>query len=76
MKKIILTLIIGGAIGAGLVKTLQYIACQIPNPVATLPDGAVYAGDMVNSVIEGQGRMIWKNGDRYEGSFKNVLFHG
>ena len=76
MKKIILTLIIGGAIGAGLVKTLQYITFQIPNPVATLPDGAVYAGDMVNGVIEGQGRMIWKNGDRYEGSFKNGLFHG
>ncbi len=76
MKNIILTLIIGGAIGAGLVKTLQYITFQIPNPVATLPDGAVYAGDMVNGVIEGQGRMIWKNGDRYEGSFKNGLFHG
>ena len=76
MKKIILTLIIGGAIGAGLVKTLQYSTFQIPNPVATLPDGAVYAGDMVNGVIQGQGRMLWKNGDRYEGSFKNGLFHG
>ena len=76
MKKIILTLIIGGVIGAGLVKTLQYITFQIPNPVATLPDGAVYEGDMVNGVIQGQGRMIWNNGDRYDGSFKNGLFHG
>ncbi len=76
MKKIILTLIIGGAIGAGLVKTLQYITFQIPNPVATLPDGAVYEGDMVNGVIQGQGRMLWNNGDRYEGSFQNGLFHG
>ena len=67
---------IGGVIGAGLVKTLQYITFQIPNPVATLPDGAVYEGDMIHGVIEGQGRMIWKNGDRYEGSFKNGLFHG
>ena len=31
---------------------------------------------MVNGVIQGQGRMIWKNGDRYGGSFKNGLFHG
>lgn len=76
MKKIILTLIIGGAIGAGLVKTLQFITFQIPNPVATLPDGAVYEGDMVNGVIQGQGRMLWNNGDSYEGSFQNGLFHG
>ena len=76
MPKFILTFIIGGVIGAGLIKTLQYITFQVPNPVATLPDGAVYEGDMVHGVIVGQGRMIWKNGDRYEGSFKNGLFHG
>jgi len=44
MKKIILTLIIGGVTGAGLILTLQYITFQLLNPVAILADGAVYEG--------------------------------
>ncbi len=76
MKKIILTVIIGGVVGAGLVLALQHSRFQIPNPVATLPDGAIYSGDMIDGVIEGQGRMVWSNGNTYEGSFKGGLFHG
>lgn len=76
MNKLIFTLIIGGVVGAGLVLALQHIRFQIPNPVATLPDGAIYSGDTIDGVIEGQGRMVWSNGDTYEGSFNDGLFHG
>lgn len=76
MKKTILTLIVGCLTGAGAVKFYQHISFQLPMPVAVLADGAIYEGDMLNGVIEGQGRMLWASGDRYEGSFKNGLAHG
>jgi hypothetical protein len=76
MNKTILILVIGGLLGVGAVNYYQYITFQIPKPVATLVDGAIYEGDMLNGVIEGQGRMLWNSGDRYEGSFKNGLAHG
>ena len=61
MKKIILTLIIGGVIGAGLVLTLQYITFQLPNPVATLPDGAVYEGGFEYGKYNGKGTLTFAN---------------
>lgn len=76
MSKLLSALIIGGILGAGTIKTFEYLSFQIPAPVATLPDGAVYEGEMIDGVITGQGRMRWTNGDRYEGSFENGLFHG
>jgi hypothetical protein len=77
MKRIIFTFFILGAVtGVVVYKALEYHNFEIPHPVATLPDGAVYEGDMVDGVIEGEGRMLWSNGHRYEGSFKNGLFHG
>ena len=76
MNKLIFTLIIGSVLGVGLVLALQHIRFQIPNPVATLPDGAIYSGDMIDGVIEGQRRMVWSNGDTYVGSFNGGLFHG
>ena len=76
MPKLLSILIIGAFLGAVAVKTVQYLNFEIPTPVATLTDGAVYEGAMVDGVITGQGRMRWGNGDRYEGSFKNGLFHG
>jgi len=76
VKKIILIILFSGIAGAAIFKTIEYLDSGIPTPVATLPDGAVYGGDMVDGLIEGEGRMRWPNGHRYEGSFKNGLFHG
>ena len=76
MKKTLLILILGILIGVGAVRYADYASFRIPNPVATLPSGAIYDGDMVNGVFEGKGRMLWNNGARYEGEFKNGLFHG
>ena len=61
MPKIILTFIIGGVIGAGFVKTLQYITFQIPNPVATLPGGAVYEGGFEYKKSNGKGTLTFAN---------------
>jgi hypothetical protein len=77
MKRFLFAFFILGAItGVVTYKSIHWFSFSIPHPVATLPDGAVYAGDMVDGVIEGEGRMLWPNGHRYEGSFKNGLFHG
>lgn len=77
MKKVIFVVfILGGMAGAVAYKAVEYRRFAVPHPVATLADGARYEGDMVDGVIEGEGRMLWSNGDRYEGSFKNGLFHG
>ncbi|MFT5658079.1 MAG: hypothetical protein ACI9KN_001358 [Gammaproteobacteria bacterium] len=69
-------LIVGMLLGVAVLKSYQHFNFQIPFPVATLADGAVYDGDLVDGIIEGKGRMVWPNGDRYEGNFLDGLFHG
>ena len=77
MRKLLFTFFIFGAVaGVVIYKAINWYTFSIPHPVATLPDGAIYEGDMVEGIIEGEGRMLWPNGHRYEGSFKNGLFHG
>jgi len=49
---------------------------EVVYPVATLPDGAQYEGEMTGGIINGRGRMSWASGAHYEGEFKDGLFHG
>ena len=74
--KTISCLIAGILLGIIAINTYQHYSFQIPLPVAILPDGAVYDGEMVGDIIQGKGRMTWENGDRYEGHFLNGLFQG
>lgn len=76
MKKIIPFFILGCLAGAIIVKVVERLNFEIPVPVATLPDGGVYAGDLVNGTFAGEGRMRWPDGSTYEGSFKDGMFHG
>jgi len=76
MKRLLLVFLIGCVAGAVLLKAKERLAFELPAPVAVLPDGARYEGDMVNGVIEGEGRMLWPGGDRYTGSFRNGRFQG
>lgn len=40
-------------------------------------DGATYVGELnADGQLEGQGRMSWSNGDKYDGEFLAGLFHG
>jgi hypothetical protein len=45
-------------------------------PVAILPDGGDYFGDMADGVLHGFGEIQWPDGMRYKGEFNNGLFHG
>lgn len=76
MLKTIGYLSVGILLGIIVLQSYQHYSFQILIPVATLPDGAIYDGEMVDGIIEGKGRMTWTNGDRYEGHFLNGLFHG
>ena len=76
MLKAICCLAVGILLGVMALQSYQHYSFQILMPVATLADGAVYDGEMVEGIIEGKGRMSWTNGDRYEGNFLNGLFHG
>lgn len=45
-------------------------------PDAKLPDGGRYRGDVVNGLLQGQGRIDYPNGSWYEGGFKDGQFSG
>lgn len=38
--------------------------------------GDCYIGEWKNSIAEGYGVHVWKNGDKYEGEWVNCLKHG
>ena len=46
---------------------------KIVKPVVSLENGAIYQGEWVinTSIREGRGIIIWKNGSRYDGFFKD-----
>ncbi len=47
------------------------------SPSLSFADGSTYVGDLnTQGELEGNGRMQWKNGDRYEGNFAAGLFQG
>ena len=45
-------------------------------PDARLPDGGRYRGEVVNGLLQGEGRIDYPNGSWYAGSFKDGQWHG
>ncbi|KPG73942.1 C13 family peptidase [Pseudomonas synxantha] len=45
-------------------------------PDARLPDGGRYRGDVVNGLLQGQGRVDYPNGSWYAGQFDKGQWHG
>jgi len=66
----------GLIIGALAIEYKDDYIKDIPLPVATLPDGAVYEGELRKGLLSGSGRLVWPSEEYYEGEFKEGLFHG
>ncbi len=75
MKKTIAIFIIGFLLG-GLVLNKVFLHKITSIPVATLPDGGQYFGEMSNGGLQGKGEMQWPDGMHYKGQFENGAFHG
>ena len=56
-------------ISASVVKLLHHVN-------ARLPDGGRYRGDLVNGLLQGQGRIDYPNGSWYAGEFDKGQWHG
>ncbi|SDN99597.1 Uncharacterized conserved protein [Pseudomonas arsenicoxydans] len=63
-----------------LTLTLLLTACgdgeSLLPPDARLPDGGRYRGDLVNGLLQGQGRVDYPNGSWYAGEFDKGQWHG
>ncbi|KAA0970055.1 C13 family peptidase [Pseudomonas sp. ANT_H12B] len=63
-----------------LALTLLLSACgdgeSLLPPDARLPDGGRYRGDLVNGLLQGQGRIDYPNGSWYAGDFDKGQWHG
>ncbi|WP_313457741.1 C13 family peptidase [Pseudomonas sp.] len=63
-----------------LALTLLLAACgdgeSLLPPDARLPDGGRYHGEVVNGLLQGEGRIDYPNGSWYAGSFKDGQWHG
>ena len=75
MKKTIVIFIAGFVLG-GLFLNQGMLHKITSVPVATLPDGGKYIGELSNGVLQGFGEIEWPNGTRFEGQFENGEFHG
>ncbi|OPA84858.1 peptidase C13 [Pseudomonas fluorescens] len=65
---------------APLALVLLLTACgdgeSLLPPDARLPDGGRYRGDVVNGLLQGQGRVDYPNGSWYAGAFDKGQWHG
>ncbi|MCX7081618.1 MAG: peptidase C13 [Pseudomonas sp.] len=65
---------------APLALTLLLTACSdgesLLPPDARLPDGGRYRGDLINGLLQGQGRIDYPNGSWYAGQFDKGQWHG
>lgn len=65
---------------APLALVLLLTACgdgeSLLPPDARLPDGGRYRGEVVNGLLQGQGRIDYPNGSWYAGQFGKGLWHG
>jgi len=63
-----------------LTLTLLLTACgdgdSLLPPDARLPDGGRYRGDLVDGLLQGQGRIDYPNGSWYTGQFDKGQWHG
>lgn len=63
-----------------LVLPLLLTACgdgeSLTPPDARLPDGGRYRGEVVNGLLQGQGRIDYPNGSWYAGEFKDGQWNG
>ncbi|RON55874.1 C13 family peptidase [Pseudomonas frederiksbergensis] len=63
-----------------LALTLMLTACgdgeSLLSPDARLPDGGRYRGDLVDGLLQGQGRIDYPNGSWYAGQFDKGQWHG
>ena len=63
-----------------LALTLLLAACGEGEPLspadARLPDGGRYRGELVNGLLQGQGRIDYPNGSFYQGGFDKGQWHG
>ena len=63
-----------------LALTLLLTACgdgeSLLPPDARLPDGGRYRGELVNGLLQGQGRIDYPNGSWYAGGFDQGQWHG
>lgn len=63
-----------------LALTLLLTACgdgeSLLPPDARLPDGGRYRGELVNGLLQGQGRVDYPNGSWYAGDFDKGQWHG
>lgn len=76
MLRFFFALTLGFVIGAVLIENRAYFSNQVSLPVAFLPDGGEYQGELRKGELSGQGRIVWPNGNNYEGEFKHGLYHG
>src|SRR5471032_2079996 len=65
---------------APLALTLLIAACgdgePLSPPNARLPDGGRYRGEVVNGLLQGQGRVDYPNGSWYSGHFQDGQWNG
>ncbi|MET3052506.1 C13 family peptidase [Pseudomonas alkylphenolica] len=63
-----------------LALTLLLAACgdgePLSPPDARLPDGGRFRGEVVNGLLQGEGRIDYPNGSWYAGNFHNGQWHG
>lgn len=63
-----------------LALILSLAACDggepLTPPDARLPDGSRYRGELVDGLLQGQGRLDYPTGAWYEGEFRDGLFDG
>ena len=65
---------------APIALTLMLTACgdgeSLLSPDARLPDGGRYRGELVDGLLQGQGRVDYPNGSWYAGQFDKGQWHG